>query len=73
MNDDTYKDKIELILKTDGLLKNYIYSVIFDWIEKQGYEDPLNKLNQKQMQTVLLIFRMDSLSLKSLAKALKNN
>jgi len=71
MKHDSYKDKINLIIKTDGLLTNYIFTFIYEWVDKQDYEDPLKNLNPKQLQTVLLIFHMETLSLKTLAKVLK--
>lgn len=71
MNADDFKNKVAFIVETDGLLRDYIDSVIIKQIKSKITDDKFNNLNPNHIHAALILKNMAPCSLKAFAGSMR--
>ncbi len=67
MTDKTFESKIAFIVETDGLLKDYIESIVIKEIKSRMTNDSFKNLNTNHVQAALILKTLSPCSLKKFA------
>lgn len=65
------KEKVELIMETDGLLKDYLYLVVLKQIKARIKDKKFNSLNANQIHAALLLKTLAPCTLKEFSLSLR--
>ncbi len=68
---DISKEKIDFIVKTDGLLRDYIETVVLKSIKDTMQDDPFSKMSSNHIRAALMIANIAPCSLKEFATAMR--
>lgn len=71
MSDKSFKEKASFISETDGLLKEYIASVVINDIKAKMRNPKFRKTNNNHIQAGMTLIRIAPCSLKTFAQALR--
>ena len=64
-------EKIDFLVRTDGLLRDYILSVVIDSLKKELNEEEFTSVNPNHIQSALIIQKISPCSLKEFARTLR--
>ncbi len=68
---DQFSDKVDFIVRTDGLLKDYIESVVVKAIKAEMPDDSFKKMTSNHIRAALLLRTIQPCSLKEFATAMR--
>lgn len=68
---EAYKNKVDFIVRTDGLLKDYIESVVVKSIKAAMPDDTFKHMTSNHIRAALLLRNMQPCSLKEFATAMR--
>ncbi|WP_024334882.1 MarR family transcriptional regulator [Desulfotignum balticum] len=71
MTDKTFESKIAFIVETDGLLKDYIESIVIKEIKSRMTNDSFKNLNTNHVQAALILKTLSPCSLKKFALTMR--
>ncbi len=66
-----FKDKVDFIVRTDGLLKDYIESVVVKNIKENMPDDRFKKMTSNHIRAALMLRNIQPCSLKEFATAMR--
>ena len=71
MTDNAFESKIAFIVETDGLLKNYIDSIVIKEIKSRMADDAFTNLSSNHIQAALILKTLSPCALKKFALTMR--
>lgn len=71
MADRDFRAKVSFIVETDGLLKDYIESIIIKKIKSEMRDDPLKKVSDSHVHAALILKSVSPCTLKTFAATMR--
>ncbi|SMF19769.1 MarR family transcriptional regulator [Desulfovibrio gilichinskyi] len=68
---NTFKDKVDFIVRTDGLLKDYIENVVVNKIKAEMPDDIFKKMTSNHIRAAFMLKNIEPCSLKEFATAMR--